>query len=174
MSAHTIRLATPADFETLLELFEAFAAGESARDARHAFAPDARRRYANDLREWLRSDAHAVFLAEQAGEGVGFQTAALWYNPPLYEPVREAFLGEVYVVPKARRQGVATALVGAAREWAEARGAVRLRTVLLAANAPSVALWEGLGARPLAHVYTLELNAAPAPEARPHKLGFGA
>ncbi len=168
----TIRRATPADANEILALFAAFASEESARDERHAFSDDAALRYGNDLRGWLTSDAHAIFVAEADGGIVGFQTTMLWYPPPLYRAGKEAFLSEVYVHPEARRQGVATALIRAAQAWAQAQGAVRLRCTLLDANAASRSLWEALGATVLLHTFTLELSPPDAPEKPRHPLGF--
>ncbi len=171
--AFSIRKAGPGDLDALVALFEAFAREESGRDTRHVFSDDALLRYRNDLQAWLRSDAQALFVAETGQQVVGYQAASRHFEPPLYRGGVEVYLSEVYVQPEARRQGVATALVMAARAWAEAQGATRLRLTLLDANTESQVLWKKLGATPLARIYTVEL-AAPLTEAAPAKspLGF--
>jgi aminoglycoside 6'-N-acetyltransferase I len=73
-----------------------------------------------------RSDRYAEFVAYgENGQPIGFAEASLrtdYVNGTNSTPV--AFLEGLYVVPEARRQGVAAELVAAVAEWAVALAAV--------------------------------------------------
>jgi GNAT superfamily N-acetyltransferase len=56
-----------------------------------------------------------------------------------------AMLHALYVLPRARRRGVARALTGAAAAWALERGARDLALAVTEANAPARALYERMG-----------------------------
>jgi GNAT superfamily N-acetyltransferase len=99
---------------------------------------------------------------------VGFIHGQRWRPIPLYDTVLEVFIGELYVVKEARREGIGRRLLEEMQAWARAEGAVRLRLGVLAANSGAAGFWETCGARPLAVEYTIELKLAdsPSPEKR--------
>ncbi|MBA2545965.1 MAG: GNAT family N-acetyltransferase [Solirubrobacterales bacterium] len=71
-----------------------------------------------------------------SGEGVFFLTgdgdddpvgfAYLQFNPSLYSRTRDAYLGELYVVPERRGEGMGRAMLDAVLEEARAQGAVHI------------------------------------------------
>ncbi|MEU4453514.1 GNAT family N-acetyltransferase [Nocardioides sp. NPDC023903] len=74
-------------------------------------------------------------------------------------------LRDLYVVPGARRRGVAAALVSAVREAALAAGATRLSLVTEPDNQAALGLYRGLGFKPVEGLASLSLDLAP-PEVR--------
>ncbi len=68
---------------------------------------------------------------------------------------------DLYVIPGARRRGVAAALVGAVRDAALVAGATRLSLVTEPDNAAALSLYRGLGFRPVEGVSPLSLDLAP-------------
>jgi GNAT superfamily N-acetyltransferase len=80
--------------------------------------------------------ANALFLAEENGEAIGFVSS--WLEDHV------ARIGDLYVIPAARRSGAGGALVETVIENARARGATHL---LLGANLESLAFYERLGFR---------------------------
>jgi aminoglycoside 6'-N-acetyltransferase I len=92
-------------------------------------------------------DRFAQFIArDQDGAGVGFVEASIrhdYVNGTETSPV--AFLEGLYVRPRARRQGVARALVAAVTEWARSKGCAELASDALIGNRISHATHRGLG-----------------------------
>lgn len=89
----------------------------------------------------------AQFIARDAGgEALGLVEAALRHDyVPGTDSTPVGFLEGLYVVPAARRQGVARALVKAAADWARAQGCTELASDTPLDNLLSQAVHERLG-----------------------------
>ncbi len=87
----------------------------------------------------------SVIFAAQAADGrlVGF--TQLYHSFCSVEMAELVYLYDLYVLPAARRQGVAEALMTAAREHAARRGAGRLQLETAIDNRAGQALYEKLG-----------------------------
>jgi aminoglycoside 6'-N-acetyltransferase I len=101
-----------------------------------------------DIAKMLGDTARAFcFLARtQDGAVVGFAEVSLrrdYVNGCSTSPV--GFLEGLYVVPQARRQGVARALVGAAEDWAARSGCSEFASDVLVENVESQAVHAALG-----------------------------
>src|SRR5262249_12464577 len=86
------------------------------------------------------------FVARSAGRALGFAEASIRrdaVNGASASPV--AFLEGLYVVPEARRRGVARALVQAVIHWALAQGFTELVSDALLDNQVSHAMHQALG-----------------------------
>jgi ribosomal protein S18 acetylase RimI-like enzyme len=70
-------------------------------------------------------------------------------------------LRDLYVLPGARRRGVAATLIGAVRTAALAAGATRLSLVTELDNQAALGLYRGLGFRPVEDLASLSLDLAP-------------
>jgi ribosomal protein S18 acetylase RimI-like enzyme len=103
--------------------------------------------YAWFLGTQLRRDDVVVFVAEQAGQVVGYVYAGI--EPQSWKELREeaGFVHDVYVDEAARRGGVATALVEAAAGWLAERGMPRIVLWTAAPNDAARRLFERLGFR---------------------------
>ena len=88
-----------------------------------------------------RSPHAAVFVAEDAGAIVGRLSLARDSHPA---SAHVADLG-LMVARGFRRQGVGTALMEAAEEWARAAGIRKLELYVFPHNEPAIALYERLG-----------------------------
>ena len=92
-------------------------------------------------------ERHAQFIAAAAdGAPLGFAEVSLRTDHVVgtsSSPV--AFLEAIYVMPAARRQGLARALVAPVRAWARARGCTELASDALLDNAASHAMHRALG-----------------------------
>ncbi|WP_027896177.1 GNAT family N-acetyltransferase [Zestomonas thermotolerans] len=131
-----VRTATVADLDALAELFVgylAFYQVPKPAEAIRAF-----------LGERLERGDSALFIArDEAGRAQGFvQIYPLFSSLEL----RPAWLvSDLFVQPWARRRGVATALMSAARAHAEASGACGLQLETARSNRAGQALYERLG-----------------------------
>jgi ribosomal protein S18 acetylase RimI-like enzyme len=128
----TVRAATTADVPVLEDLWRAF---EGEVPAPPHVELDLARELA-ELRETV--DAGLAFVAESDGEAVGFALARR-------TGARLGRLTDLYVVPEARRGGVAAALVHAVVDELAAQGVERLDLEVMAANAGARAVYHRWG-----------------------------
>lgn len=131
-----IRPATIDDLDDLVPLFDGY-----RQFYRQASNP-ARAR--NFLAERLTNHESQILLARDgAGPGLGFTQLY-----PLFSSVRAVrtyLLNDLFVVPAARRRGVARGLLIAATERARSLGAASLSLSTAIDNLPAQALYESLG-----------------------------
>ncbi|TXS57747.1 GNAT family N-acetyltransferase [Streptomyces sp. t39] len=136
-----IRTATPADVPVIHEMVRELADYEKALDEVRATE--------DDLREALFGERPAAFahIAEtDDGEVAGF---ALWFlNFSTWRGVHGIYLEDLYVRPEVRGGGHGRALLTELARICVARGYERLEWSVLDWNAPSIAFYESLGAKP--------------------------
>jgi GNAT superfamily N-acetyltransferase len=113
--------------------------------------------YAWFLGTQLRRDDAVVFVAEWAGQVVGYVYAGI--EPQSWKELRDeaGFIHDVYVDESARRCGVATALLEAAADWLAGRGMPRIVLWAAAPNESARHLFEHLGFRHTMSEMTREL-----------------
>jgi GNAT superfamily N-acetyltransferase len=136
-----IRPATPADLPLICALIRELAEYEHLAHAVRL----------NDatLGEYLfgpRPMAEVV-IADLDGAGVGF--ALFFHNFSTFEGRPGIYLEDLFVRPEARRHGLGRALLAHLGALAVARGCARLEWAVLDWNAPSIAFYKTLGARPM-------------------------
>lgn len=108
------------------------------------------------LAERLRNKESIIIAAESAeGELTGF--TQLYRSFCSVEMAELVYLYDLFVAPAARRQGVAQALMEAARDYATSRGAGRLQLETAITNLPGQALYEKLGWQRDEEFYTYHL-----------------
>ncbi|MCL6291014.1 GNAT family N-acetyltransferase [Streptomyces griseus] len=142
-----IRTATPEDIPALHALVRELAAYEKALD--EVVASEAQ------LAEALFGDRPAVYahvatadddIGGDSAEVIGF---ALWFlNFSTWRGVHGIYLEDLYVRPERRGGGHGKALLAELARICVERGYERLEWSVLDWNAPSIAFYESLGARP--------------------------
>ncbi|MEU5321623.1 GNAT family N-acetyltransferase [Streptomyces sp. NPDC021056] len=137
-----IRTATPADIPAVHALIRELADYEKA--------PDEAKATPEQLHEALFGERPAAYahIAEDdtTGEAVGY---ALWFlNFSTWRGVHGIYLEDLYVRPEARGGGHGKALLTELARICVERGYERLEWSVLDWNAPSIAFYEALGARP--------------------------
>jgi ribosomal protein S18 acetylase RimI-like enzyme len=129
-----VRRAYEGDFEAVAALWRAF----EAEVPEPPFAdPDPQRELA-EIRAILRDEI--ALLAEEDGRALGFALARR-------RSARRGTLTDLYVVPSARRRGVAAALVRELVELLRAEGLEYIDLEVQASNAPARAVYERWGLR---------------------------
>ncbi len=99
--------------------------------------------------------AHAAII-EKAGEAVGF---ALWYYDfSTFRARPGLYLEDIFVEPEHRGGGIGKAVFRVLAARAIAEGCARMNWQVLDWNAPSIAFYRGLGARPLDDWTTMRLE----------------
>jgi ribosomal-protein-alanine N-acetyltransferase len=87
-----------------------------------------------------------AFVALDSGSVIGFAAATLLLDPPASpNPENRCELDSIAVQPALRRQGVASALLGAVVAWAEEHGSRRITLEVRASNAAAIHLYERHG-----------------------------
>ena len=141
MSGVTIRDARPDDLDTILAFIRALADYErlahevkADRDvlARHLFGP--------------RPMAE-VLIADHDGAAVGF--ALFFHNFSTFEGRPGIYLEDLFVRPEARGLGAGRALLAHLAHLAIERDCARLEWSVLDWNAPAIAFYRAIGARPM-------------------------
>ena len=146
-TSSTIRLATSADLPALGRL------GATLMRTHHDFDPqrfmepgtDPADGYAWFLGRQLKDDDVVIFVAEHQGEVVGYVYAGL--EPISWKELRDAcgFIHDVVVDERARRGGMATALIEASVVWLRERGAPRVMLWTAEQNPGAQQLFARLG-----------------------------
>lgn len=138
-----IRDAVEDDLDQILQLINDLAAYEKA-------APDEVKATREGLRSALFTDHPKVFclIAETDDRQVaGF---ALWfYNFSTWEGVHGVYLEDLFVRPDFRGHGFGSALLRRLARIAADNGCARMEWVVLNWNTPAIAVYQGIGAKPL-------------------------
>jgi GNAT superfamily N-acetyltransferase len=137
----TIRAATPGDLPLIFELIRALAAYEKlSHEVRFDEATLARHLFGE------RPMAE-VIIGELDGTAQGF--ALFFHNFSTFEGKPGIYLEDLFVRPEARGAGLGKALLVHLAKLAVARDCARLEWWVLDWNAPSIAFYRKLGARPM-------------------------
>lgn len=129
------RRATLDDLDALVPLFDGYR-GFYAQASEPGLARDF-------LRARLQNGESAVFIAHDDGKPAGFTQLY-----PMFSSVRAArtwVLNDLFVVPPARKRGVARALLDAAARFARDDGAIRLELETTPDNLEAQALYRAHG-----------------------------
>ena len=141
-----IRPAAPHELEPLLALWEALMANGNAADPRFRATPDARAH----MREWARNTwfeqrpfvrMWVAAAPNLVGFVHGFPRAAL----PIIDFPPTVRIGDLFVQPDARGEGLGRSLVNHLLQGAASAGYRRAEVSTLTADARAVAFWAKLG-----------------------------
>lgn len=150
MSDPRIRRARENDIEPVVRLVHELADYERAPEECHLTE--------EQLRVALFGTAPALFahVAEVDGAVVG---CALWFrNFSTWEGVHGIYLEDLYVQPEHRGSGLGQALLSTLAAECVAQGYGRLEWAVLDWNAPSIAFYKSLGAKPMEEWTTYRLS----------------
>ncbi|WP_375194567.1 GNAT family N-acetyltransferase [Sphingobium sp.] len=88
-----------------------------------------------------------VLIADHEGKAIGF--ALFFHNFSTFEGRPGLYLEDLFVIPEARGLGAGKALLSRLAQLAIKRDCARLEWWVLDWNAPSIAFYRSLGARPM-------------------------
>jgi GNAT superfamily N-acetyltransferase len=132
-----VRVATEADAEALARLLRRF------NDEYEEETPD-HQLLLERIPDLIATGDGVFFLAGAEGaDPVGF--AYVQFNPSLYSRTRDAYLGELYVVPDRRGEGFGRAMLEAAIEQARARDAIHISLGTSVSDVEARGLYESSG-----------------------------
>lgn len=156
MSALRLRDAVPGDEGLVLRFIRALA--EYERLAHEVHATEA------DVARWILGPGRRAeaLVAEWDGSPVGF---AVWfYSFSTFLARPSLYVEDVFVAPEARGRGIGRAIFAHLARRALEAGCGRMEWSVLDWNAPSIAFYRTLGARPR-EGWTLQQLTGPALEA---------
>jgi ribosomal protein S18 acetylase RimI-like enzyme len=146
-SQRTIRRATLADLDTVLELRLALLAEHYGNPLYRRVRPDVRERAHTMFAAQLEAPSEITLLAHIGAPAVGVLLCIDAAGSPLLFPPRYGYVTSVFVRPAARRSGVLAALYREAERWCLARGLTEMRLHSTPENPLATAAWEALGFR---------------------------
>ena len=146
------------DLDTILALRMALLREHAHNAIYGRLRADADQRAARLFAAQLQSPNEVLFLADLNGETVGVLRCIQSSGSPLLDPAQYAYVSSVYVVPRAREQGVLRALLKAADRWCEDRGLDEMRLHNAADNPLANAAWEALGFDVVEHLRIRKLR----------------
>lgn len=149
----TIRNARPGDENLVLTLIRELAVYEKMID--EVVATEA------DIAEALFSDDPSAYcmIAEWEGEACGF--ALYFFNFSTFAGRQGVYLEDLFVRESHRGRGIGKALLARLAGVATEKGCPRLEWAVLDWNAPSIAFYESLGAKPMTDWTVFRLSGAP-------------
>ncbi|HUC00348.1 MAG TPA: GNAT family N-acetyltransferase [Solirubrobacterales bacterium] len=149
MEQTTIRAATAADCELLIELIRELATYEKLADKVVGDAAVLRRTL-------FEQKAAEALVLEAGGEPIGY--AIFFTTFSSFECRSGIWLEDVYVRPEHRRGGAGRRVMGHLAALALERGHVRFEWCALDWNEPALNFYAGLGATPLSEWTTLRME----------------
>jgi GNAT superfamily N-acetyltransferase len=137
------------DLETVGKLWLALADYHAKLDPEMPIpAPDGTARYTAHLDYRLDDSLCCAFIAEEAGELVGYVTGMIVdLMPDVFVEERAGMIGDIYVLPEYRRQGTAHALLSATLDWFRLREVGYYEWYVANANPAGRAFWRNVGGR---------------------------
>ena len=137
----TIRKATHADMETLLQ-FE-----QGVISAERPFDPTLKASDVKyyDLEGMLTLPHINLVVAQLNGEVIGSGYARVESAKPYLKHQQYAYLGFMYVLPQHRGKGVNKKVIASLTEWSAKQGITELRLEVYFENAPAIKAYEKVG-----------------------------
>ena len=128
-------------------------------------APDAVKVHGPWLTDLVAADDVGTFVHEGTDGGIdGFVVITLTPAPPVYDPGGlSSHIDDFVVAPPARWPSVGAALLGAATDWARARGAVQVVAVCGAHDGPKRDLLRDAGLAVASEWFAAPLSRADQP-----------
>ena len=157
-SRAVVRRAALSDLQSIVALRMALLREHAHNPIYSRLRPDADARARKLFAAQLQSPNEVIFLADLRGECVGILRCIQSSGSPLLDPAQYAYVSSVYVIPKAREQGVLRAMLHAADTWCAERGLDEMRLHNAADNPLANAAWEALGFEVVEHLRVRSLR----------------
>ena len=140
----TIRNLTDADYPAVLALYTEL--DRIHYETRPDYFGKRDCSYPKDAYDECLADVDTLMLGAFEGETLlGIARATIWNKSGMIEGIKTACLDNIYILPEARRKGIAKALFVTTEDWARQQGAVRLDLHVWDFNKDALALYQAMG-----------------------------
>ena len=140
----TIRNLTNADYAAVLELYAEL--DRIHYEARPDYFGKRECAYPKDAYDEVLADPECLMLGAFEGDALlGTVRATAWNKSGMIEGIKTVCLDNIYILPEARRRGIAKALFTEVENWAKDQGAVRLDLHVWGFNRDALALYQAMG-----------------------------
>jgi ribosomal protein S18 acetylase RimI-like enzyme len=153
-----VRGATRRDLEDIGNLWVELIEYHRRLDARFFVPFEGRNHYMRYIYNALRDDSFRVFVAESAGNIVGYIIGYVSENAPFFPQPRYAFIADICVTANCRCAGTGKALVREISSWFLSRGLQSTQLNIAYNNEISQKFWRSLGCRDYLHHVWLDLD----------------
>ena len=140
-----VRRAEQADLDRIVALWLALTEHHARLEPLFTLRPDAASEAHRLVAAQLRDPDVACFVQAEEGSLTGLCIVRVDRAPPIHAELRRAEITDLFVAPAQRRNGVGRVLLGAALDWARARGIDRVEARVSSENRPGQAFWRASG-----------------------------
>ena len=110
-----------------------------------------------DYDECLNDPNMLMLGAFENDELLGIASATLWNKSGMIEGIKTVCLDNIYVLPEARRKGIAKSLFAEVESWGKQKGAVRLDLHVWGFNKNAISMYEAMAMTPQRYVFEKDL-----------------
>jgi GNAT superfamily N-acetyltransferase len=110
-----------------------------------AFIEDVSRLWIEYAEKVIEDKEHVAYCAVVEGKIVGYMIARIELRPPIYKTVRVGLIGDAYVFPEYRRQGVFTMLLEKTLDWMKKKGVSYVEHPVASRNRIGLKAWKDKG-----------------------------
>lgn len=156
-----VRVATPADAEKMLAVWQETADMLAKVDSRYRLAADAAVRWQEMLSQLLNRPDTAIFVAESTvreGHILGYIVGSVVPNLPTLAVERIGLVSDLAVDSHGKVGGIGRSLFGALSGWLREQGIQHVMAFVPHRHAVAQAFWRALGATPLTDQMWLKLD----------------
>jgi ribosomal protein S18 acetylase RimI-like enzyme len=156
-----VRVATPADTDKMLVVWQETADMLAKVDSRYRLAADAATRWQESLRALLNRQDIAVFVAEstvQEGHILGYMIGSVVPNMPTFAVERIGLVSDLAVDSHGKVGGIGRSLFDALKGWLREQGVQHVIALVPHRHAIAQAFWRALGATTLNDQMWLKLD----------------
>lgn len=160
-----IRRATPLDADDIARLWEALVHYHHRLDpSLPQAASDGGYRYALRLIDRMDDSHTRIFVAEEAGELVGYGLAMIVdLAPEMFVQEYSGFLADIFVDEQVRQRGIGHQLVNAIRQWFSECGVTHYEWYVASKNPAGLAFWRTVGGQDVLIRMRAELEPLSSP-----------
>ncbi len=151
-----VRTGKRGDARAAARLWVMSAEEHTTYDTVYTTAPDAEKTMRSFLEDLAAGGFSRLFVAEVAGEIVGFASGEIREGSLAFDARTWASVEDVYVLPEFRSFGIGRTLLAACREWAMDKGANGITLQVAARNSRARKFYEDLNFREISVYQILE------------------
>jgi ribosomal protein S18 acetylase RimI-like enzyme len=140
-----IRQARSDEFDKIGQLWSDFMALNAAFDSSFVLRQGARELFSKEMMERCPDPDCLLSIAEDDGQMIGFCFSYVSRKPRYFKLDKFGFIGDLYVKPEYRRQGVGHELVKDAIRFLSRRKVKQIELLVAVRNEQTIKFWEAIG-----------------------------